>query len=164
MKHEEIMKLEAGRELDALIAYKVMEPKPTPITANDLRAQERVTEWYSTHYVWSPGAWWKAEVGTDHYLVNGNYISERGNMFVEWIPAKEPSTDIADAWEVVEKLQTDEPHILVDIAQRSDDGTYESLKWSAYLRKIDGENHNYFCMADNAPLAICRAALMAVTK
>lgn len=137
--------LEAGREIDLLIT-EMMETKPATITAQSLRERERMTEWYSTHYGYSPDGWWRAEIGTNHNLDERNtYRAERDYEPVVWEPAKEPSSDIADAWEVVEKMRN--PGFRLN----------KEGDWGCTF----GGDHRFCAFADTAPLAICRAALLA---
>ena len=67
------------------------------------------------------------------------------------------STQIADAWLVVEKLQFEFTETVV--------GWHEIQKWycalDGHLHDLDKEHCAY---ADTAPLAICLAALKAVEK
>ena len=65
-------------------------------------------------------------------------------MHNEWLP----STDIADAWQVVEKMQSFELEM-----------DYQE-SWHAYVN-FPGEEW-YSSIGDTAPLTICRAALLAV--
>ena len=157
MTREEIEKLEAGRELDALIA-EIMEPKPLPISAKDLRKKEKMKEFYSVNCAWSEGAWWKAQIGTDHNIDEyGNYQADRDNDNVEWIPANAPSTDIADAWEVVEKFHIFE---FCNITEHTDAPRRDG--W--VIQMFDKDRLTRYVTAPTAPLAICRAALMAVME
>lgn len=69
------------------------------------------------------------------------------------------STDIADAWRVVEKLKPAMRERLL----RWQLEVYASENYGACF--INSANHTFFYSeADTAPLAICRAALMAVSQ
>ena len=104
MSEQEIDKIETGDVMDALIAA-LMESKPEAVSAKALREREQMTQWYSTHDAYSPGNWWRAEIGTDHNKDEaGIFRIERDNAPVVWRHARNPSEDIADAWEVIEKL------------------------------------------------------------
>lgn len=71
---------------------------------------------------------------------------------------KNYSTDIAAAWEVVEKLTSKiEPHFQLGLC----DVYTESPKWHAELY-LDRPRKRVFAKADTAPHAICLAALKAV--
>ncbi len=73
------------------------------------------------------------------------------NGLRDWIPLPKFSTDIAAAWEVVEKLNRSKRRVALCFTR--------SLGWSVILPGPDDSTHS-----DTAPLAICRAALKAVTK
>ncbi len=62
------------------------------------------------------------------------------------------STDIAAAWEVVEKFQAEDFDVRVGFCRWRDDGR---VGWLAWVGKADA-------LADTAPHAICLAALKAV--
>jgi len=123
MTRDEILKLEAGRELDALIAEKVMglpvvelKDAPCPYCGSEMRFCG-ARSWCSDCREWRHS------------------------------PYKEYSDDIAVAWEVVEKME----HCMI----YKHDDSYECEYAGQYLDSVE---------ADTAPLAICRAALLAVTE
>lgn len=68
---------------------------------------------------------------------------------MEW----SPSTDLATAWEVVEKLRTDNYWIQV--------GTCDA-GWNVQIGRINKLLQHVTVVADTVPLAICLAALKAV--
>ena len=118
--------LKAGRELDALVAEKVMgrvwavAPMTAPIKVL-IEPQFKTGDWQE---------------------LKGGEIASFGNLPLY-------STDIAAAWEVVEKLRGD--RITVGV--------------TAYDRDVECEIHIgglHTVRAETAPLAICRAALKAV--
>ncbi len=147
MSEKEINEMEAGPEMDALIAA-FMEPKPEPITARLLRAREMLTEWYSTHYALSPNRWWRAEIGTAFNMDSHcQFKIERDDELVEWKPAREASTDIADAWQIVEKIRE------TGLSQRFADIFAEETPW-----------HWCFLSTDAFCLHVYRAALKAISK
>lgn len=120
----------AGRELDALVAEKVM-----GWTACD--ANEAYPRWMHG----DPG---------DEFAEAG-----RGRgcapLTTAWrVPYSRYSTDIAAAWEVVEKVRGDR-----DVWLQWDS---ETSIWGCQFFSGGHE-----CFADTAPLAICRAALKAVS-
>lgn len=82
------------------------------------------------------------------------------------IPSEEThyTTDIFDAWKVVERLENQTPQTLCNISRISDNGTKEGLKWHCHLRVIDGANTYFYAVAETVPLAICAAALLAVME
>lgn len=132
----------AGRELDALVAEKVM-------------------GWYRVGTMWCQGA--------------NSYAAPAEDLEIENPPKTKPwspSTDIAAAWEVVEKIKAvdlrsktgiDFPDECMTVAW--DRSTKE---WAAGFHAIDGYDAGWVAgtraTADTAPLAICRAALVSVSK
>jgi hypothetical protein len=145
--------MEAGRELDALVA-EMMEPRaslPT-ITADEARLREWGKDrekwlWYSCHEIESPDGWWEAEIGTDH----GE--SDKDHSPVRWRTRREPSDDIAVAWLVVEWMA--ERGWIVDVQNR------QLTRWACHVSFPLPDARHVFETEDTAPLAICRAALKA---
>ena len=126
--------LEAGRELDAMIAERVFgEPYPAPIEEYP---------WWSSAPVYSPKRQWIASA-----TIGGG---ENAHI---WSPRRY-STEIAAAWSVVERVDN-RNSVVKDLGvhtfglARYDDGTYAAMFFNASAR------------ANSAPLAICRAALRA---
>jgi hypothetical protein len=109
-----IDELQAGRELDALVAEKVMGytlgTPPSPESAINLAGPEY-------------------PVTVPHY-----------------------STDIAAAWQVVEKFKDRDWRFILD---KYDDG------WGIEI-ELSGGKYGSGAVAETAPLAICRVALKAV--
>ena len=133
-----------------------MEPKPAPVSARELRDGYRDlfkgANWVTTHPHPSPGGWWEAEIGTDH----GPETDD--DKPVRWRPSRDPLADIADAWLVVEKMR--ERGLYIDL--RASSSGYFAM-WSRAGRDdediwVTGSSH----VADDAPLAICLAALKAL--
>ena len=128
--------MEAGRELDALIAEMVM-----GLTRHDesymVDGAGKVLR-----FVWRDG---------------GGACVYSGDMFLPHY-----STNIADAWEVVEKLGRwrgfDFMLVMPDPEQTFHLHTYEA-GW--YEATNDGPERRVVSDADTAPLAICLAALKA---
>ena len=123
--------MNAGRELDALVAEKVM------------------------------GWVWMKEVSTIFLfertllppLFESKVDHSGDDAFIIMPEIPDYSTDIAEAWEVVEKLK----HLAFNVHHR-----YNTGVWTAYF--TDGEEL-FACAEDitgEAPLAICLAALKAV--
>lgn len=112
----------AGRELDALVAERVMGWK---VFRNGEHGSHR----------------WEAE--TDRGTLRVIDSSYSGDGF-------SPSTDIAAAWEVVEKMRDD--HWLLDLRS----GFIETR--ACFTRAHAGE---YVAQEKSTPLAICLAALAA---
>lgn len=116
MTRDEILKLEAGRELDALVAEKVM-GYPKEIIS-----------------------------------INGSVKSPNGDWMVREID--EYSTDISAAWEVAEKLGSFWiDHTVSDLGIDVE-----------FFTSLDHSKERLVATADTAPLAICRAALLAVME
>lgn len=84
------------------------------------------------------------------------YDKDNKPMRLRWFDSEsladefEPSTDIAAAWEVVEKLESD--NLCMTILN---DGS----RWSVFIYNEHKVTMAY-ANADTAPLAICRAALL----
>ena len=115
MSRDEILTMEAGREMNELIAEKIM-------------------GWIK----------YNPNISTE-YNFDGWFIKCPDGLGLcvesdDW----SPSTDMTAAWQVVEKM--DMPFYL----ERKDD-------WFAMF----GDELDYSANADTAPLAICRAALLA---
>lgn len=128
----QIDEMEAGRELDALVAEKVMELR-------------RVEE--GNVYFW-PSPEMVEQIRKRHPDVIG----------VDYFPAPHYSTDIAAAWQVVDKL-TDEnepfPRFCIF--------WHKELEWGAEFQMTQ-ELFPHRVYADTAALAICQAALKAMEQ
>lgn len=129
-----VNELQAGRELDALVAEKVMGCKP----------KKRHDGWVCTCD------------DTDHAVQSDNHD-------IPYLMAY--STDIAAAWEVVEKLHDGPPPLVVIVGGYISAGM-GNVPWvceisngitgpSQYVKKVEA-------FAETAPLAICLAALRAI--
>lgn len=120
MTRDEIMQMEAGSEMDVLIAKKVM-------------------HWYS-----DPDVPYYDSVEADGVI----HISRKWS----------PSTDIASAWEVVEKLKSDGHELYISTTYGQFDCTIVDDNGEP------DENHSLTMLGaaheETAPLAICRAALL----
>lgn len=142
----------AGRELDALVAEKVMGLKVEMLPIMYDEDYEGQVPRFST-------AEWEKEMREEAPdWQRESWDSDKGPVVVEGGDRKyvvRPySTDIAAAWEVVEKMRKMgwEPTIALQKAHVyaiTYDASYDELS-RAY--------------AEHAPLAICRAALKAVTR
>jgi len=133
LTHEQIDEMEAGREMDALVAELVMEWK----YRTDLESTWFILELYKK--LDNP-VFWNGEFGIGYAKSNG------------WGPFH-PSTDIAAAWQVVEKFNS------CEITIAKDKSEYVCL-----LDFAPDMDKWYPAVAPTAPLAICRAALKAVTN
>lgn len=80
---------------------------------------------------------------------------------VPWDDIPTYSTDIAAAWQVVEKLERDYPHSIIRVSNGDSDSCDCDIlgygKLGVAHISIDGG-------LENAPLAICRAALLAIQE
>ena len=121
--------MKAGRELDTLVAEKVM-------------------GWEAT----ADGLYWDARQKRTRLVLGSAIAKKREEMGIENGPGFvfAPSTDIAAAWEVVEKAD------LWSLYGSIGDGPYRAC--------IQFEDREGLMTADTAPLAICLAALKAVSQ
>lgn len=125
----------AGRELDAMVA-------------------ERVMGWRLSNYEAEAAAASDADYA-DAAINDGWEWEGRATRREAW--QWRPSTDIADAWEVVEKMAADQP-------EWPHHGHYVCLHNSTGLGKWECRVGSFAeAHADTAPLAICRAALAALS-
>jgi hypothetical protein len=124
MTKDEILNMPAGREMDALIAEKLM---------------GYVNGRKCYRYADNSGDWWTTHI--PHY-----------------------STDIEAAWEVLEKMRADcsgggEPdYIMLNCYKELEPHWYCAKIWAHH----DGDIPEVEATAETAPLAICRAALLAI--
>ncbi len=129
LTRDEILALPAGRELDALLA-------------------EHVMGWGQVQpdcYVHDGKDW----CGTDPN--GGGYYGDTGRKIVPHF-----SSDIAAAWQVVERLRLDWSEFHLSRGPRG---------WSCLLAdSLTRRPHIEVCNCDAASLAVCRAALLAVRK
>jgi len=109
--------------------------------------------------------------------LDGEVNSRSGGRWIGWRPnwriVPEYSTDIAKAWELVEQI-----HQCINKAEDGDPdilpfdlGWYQRLRlnfgqrsgwWASFdARNIKGIEPSFLCIAETAPLAICRAFLKA---
>ena len=131
MKRDEILKMEAGREMDALIAEKVM----------DWKNIHKTTEY--------------EDPDTIHMTGEMNPFIVGNVAWVDWEVEIFPfSTSLLDAWMVVEKLRS---KYLISV--RSDFNHY-----GCAIRLLGLDDLVAVTYGDTAPLAICRAALLAAMK
>ena len=126
-------KMEAGPEMDALVAERVM-------------VWTKIDTWHGEPLAEGWNGFWDGEwiVWTERPL------SDEEDQSKPWTP----STDISAAWPVVEKLQSMEITIRFHPQHRG--------PWKVTLFGLDGDLTFITEFADTAPLAICRAALKAM--
>jgi hypothetical protein len=138
---DEILNMPAGREMDALIAENLFGWHwVTGILA------------FGQPSLISPELYGKQK---DH-LIDTTLRRDNGTF-------PHYSTDIAAAWEVVEKMRDpsdDEPDFWVI----TDAGKNHGWVVSSYWAHHDGNIDNFHVQAETAPLAICRASLLAVMQ
>lgn len=130
MTRDEILQMEAGREIDALVAELVM----------GWTKVRKASTWESAAMIYS---------GTFVYTI-GVTPDQKTNDVIPY-----HSTDIAAAWQVVEKMR------LVGVSMWI--GPHLDNEWAVQI-KPSINNYHEFVRADTAPLAICRAALLAVME
>lgn len=136
------MSYEAGRELDALVAEKVM-GSPT-VAANTRRVLE-LRAILATK---------EQDVLQAEHLELALYDSPNGYTRGTRVTARPYSTDIAAAWEVLMKL---------DVSFSVDYDQGEMFPWIVSIERIvPMDEEHRAAEAETAPLAICLAALKAV--
>ena len=123
MTHDEIMKLEAGRELDTLVA-------------------ERVMGWKLKSHKWIDGE-----------TRLGDFPEDKKETGTSYRRVLKYTTDISAAWEVVEKMNSEGFAFYILWTT--------GIPWAMFDKDSSME---YSAEADTAPLAICRAALLIMTK
>ena len=138
MNRDEILKMEAGRELDALVAE---------------------------HLFGGAGATWFVcpRCKGEHFGASGDgrQCHDEYNRGCAWYGAISDalppfSTDIAAAWEVVDALSERNIHFAI-FTQNNVVMTFESKFDGGYISEAGGAD-------DSIALAICRAALLAVME
>jgi len=126
MTRDEILKLEAGREMDALILKHIFNA--------DVIWKDSVINSVGFSPAGFHGKW-----------PNSSHVYSKGGY----------SADISAAWEVVEKLKSIGLELLLD--------NY-SPNWSCDFTETLEVTSEKEVSADTAPLAICRAALLATLE
>jgi hypothetical protein len=138
MTSYEIMKLETGLELDALIAKDIMEWRQID-PPSDLWFADR--NWRGL----ADDVYWIEETEVKHADINGYRRFQ-------------PSTDIKAAWEIVEKFAHTSnmqfSHFWIS--------AYPDNHWNCSIGEVNKPLIDV--QAYTAPLAICQAALLAVTE
>lgn len=147
MTKEEILAMEAGPEMDALVAEKIMgwkrvqPPKwdydgPLPDQGEVLASPCLIELINNGEYKWPPKG-----VIPFTFFINKRY-----------------STDMAAAWEVVEKFTANGEFARIERGTTGGLGCPVIPHWEVGLSK---DGYCYWSKAPTAPLAICRAALLA---
>lgn len=161
LTREQIENMPAGKEMDALVAELVM--------GGFVKYPE---EWSKEKENWY---WLHPKAGV---LVGRPYLlpqitKEAMGMYSHQYEAWKPSEDISAAWEVVEKinkmiyqkkLSYDYNYLTLDCLGFHDGyaASFDSNLNAEWYEDI--ENCKFAAHADTAPLAICRAALIAVLE
>jgi hypothetical protein len=141
MIRDEILNMPAGKEIDALIAEKVM-------------------GWHKADHH-GRECWLDANKGYQRGIASGNGFEDDEDFhLLHW----HPSESILWAWEVIEKMQEIDSHWSPGVNWDDDDGDGNPM-WVASFTYY-GESEKDFRVNEvwdkSAPLAICRAALLAV--
>lgn len=135
MTRDEVLSMPAGSEMDALIAEKVM----------GMELARPLGEHFVSH---------------DMAIDAGDMMLEGQSMGVEWEYMQPPpfSSDISAAWKVVEKMR-ELYDVVIDL-----DSDLVSCKLLNYVESGDYRTLVVEQIYKSAPLAICRAALLAVSE
>lgn len=153
MTRDEILKLEAGREIDALISKAIGE-QPEILWAI---ADKDGTGFYDIR---------SRKVDAEIQLSNSPWLVKLEAQVLPIEKWKPYSTDIAAAWEVIEQIRKLDKHWSPGINWDDDDGDGNPM-WVASFTYY-GDDKNQFqqneVWSKSAPLAICRAALLAVME
>ena len=145
MTRDDILKMEVGREMDALVAEKVM-------------------EWKRAHYDY---VFWQ-QTAAEPLLryCSSTLIMNNGDEIPNYYQPFHPSRDIAAAWEVVKQFRDKDSRWCPSIFWDDDDGLSVGY-WNAdftYYGDTSEEFKSDEAIGGTAPLAICRAALLAVME
>jgi hypothetical protein len=130
MRRDEILKMQAGREMDALIAREVMAFDYDFIKSrNECR-----------------------------------FIDQEGNTYrAEDLPRF--TEDIAAAWQAVAKMREKGFDFFAEWVTENAVSRLNSLPWACFAPDDnDGDFADFTATAETMPLAICRAALLAVME
>jgi hypothetical protein len=136
MNREQIENMPAGREMDALIAKEVMglEVLDVPIVPREV---------FNRH--------WLTDAAHREFM---KAYPDGGAKTVSHY-----STETSAAWEVVEKLHSMGAWLSISIIPG-----YKTWDVRGVLNENTREEHRFINHAESAPLAICRAALLAVSS
>ena len=102
---------------------------------------------------------WRVDAETA-YSPSGSANARQVEMGEPWLPYY--STDMSDAWMVMEKMESHPDEILLSLSRHGT--THENLVWGATFRECRGQQKDFYFEANTAPLAICRAALLTNKK
>ena len=136
-----IDEMKAGRQLDALVAEKVMQ----------LPGLER-----------GDGNKYCGIIGFAYPQSEGEYYCRRDGFLSDLIPCY--STDMAAAWQTVNEIKQDYQVCFV-LEDFQFDGKYWQAMFKGGLNQDEGRwSSLYYSFADTPELAICRAALKVATN
>ena len=150
MTRDEIMSMEAGPEMDRMIAeFMNAEPEITPIVSND--------GGQSACAVASRSGPWESKRDLQLWLEEQNHRGLLVGYRIEhWHRYPDYSTSISDAWEVWEKLPMDSQGLLIARCSVANADEYQAA--------IHVQGDAVWVSGDTAPLAICRAALISTME
>lgn len=136
MTRDEVEQISAGREMDALVAEKVMGWKLVPYTAYCGGTPEQATATAIAHgwYIWENGS---------------------GDEIPGQMEDNQFSTDIAAAWQVVDKIREQQGNVFT-LWSGARTGPFS---WRC---QVLVDVCLYDASGETAPMAICRAALLVV--
>ena len=144
--------MNAGRELDALVAEKVMGIPPLEIIRRANGDFDEIRGWP------------ECPIDQSEEDAYGALDKPGGKNLIFWFP-KTYSTSIADAWLVVEKMGSWHGFTFMVFHEKEwrRDRDSEALVWRCgwFEWGWDGPESRAASVADTAPLAICLAALKA---
>lgn len=141
LTREQILAMKPGRELDALVAEKVMGWKRRQCSVfTDIQ--------------------WLMSLDTDGQDVLGvTYRSDAAPIYWQGLP--DYSTSIAAAWEVVEKVTE---HFAARKHRTAEFGCHQFGRWwkAYWTQVVDTCPPEWHARCDSLPEAICKASLLAV--
>jgi len=161
--------LKAGRELDALIETQLFgrcAHQMAYVSTEELQSRARreiMAEWQANYGKQPPDAFVMAEAASRQWAQEeGDYSPKEcvkcGVTAYGTAITPRYSTDIAAAWEVVEKLQ---PNLYLSLTVEQHEGRQYATAGFTGDRWVDPTQH-FEAEAETAPLAICLAAVEAV--
>jgi hypothetical protein len=168
MTEEEIMNMKEGRDLDALIAEKIMGLNVVSMN-HPCGYDPECGEYEANHFFPIIGSWFNEE-GPVYLPENGIYppVPElepaMGESYCYVTPVPFYSHSLSHAWQIVDKLNE---HYGFDVEIISH---YPGKDCIAHFWQcdpnmpIDSFADDYVARADTVPLAICRAALMVTSR
>lgn len=149
MNRDDILKMEAGREIDALVAEKVMGWKPWL----EQRGEYTYIIWQKPNdrEPWFRSRDWKS-LQKNYEPFEGKYDPHK---HIEILNFK-PSTDISAAWELIKEMSAKGYWCYM--------GTLSSESYAVFTKESLVPLEKGRASVYDLPLAICRAALLAVME